>query len=195
MTQVFSVLKQNALVKRHDKIRLQLRVFKALQTFLSRKRHLINQNIQTLRFCAENKFSTMAAVFDALKKNAIDKKYDLMRDAVVNELDVEIASHSEFNSSVAKRMSHKQLTRASEILCLALGQNLQSYFIKWKLHSIGFKINLNTNLKEKMFRLYKGRLQTHFDHWKLHLKTKQIRAKKKMVMAMQAESQGLQEIN
>lgn len=66
----------------------------------------------------------MAAVFDALKKNTISRKFQLMRDAVDKELDVDIASHTEFNSSIKQSLTKKHLTRSFNIIKLALGSSL-----------------------------------------------------------------------
>lgn len=117
----------------------------------------------------------------------------MIRKTLDEDLDVAIIKHKAFNSEVNSNMRTSQTVRASNITRDMLGRRLYDYFKKWKEDSSSLKLAINSTLKDKMVRMYRGYLLSYFNHWKQNHAKKKVRAKKKMVMQMEQESQGMQQ--
>ena len=71
--------------------------------------------------------------------------------------------------------------RAGNILITCFGKQLYSYFETWKLSRQEYKFKVHKKLKDKVYFLYKAKIQSYFLHWRKNSARKNL-TKKKMVI-------------
>lgn len=83
-------------------------------------------------FVEENKGMTITQCFNALKVHKEQKKLEILKQSLKNEMDPAIEEHSSFNKGKASKLQKSQQNRAGQIVTNMLGKRLFAYFEHWK---------------------------------------------------------------
>ena len=103
-------------------------------------------------------------------------------------MDVALEAHDNFNKRVKTKMVRSAKKNCGDIVRNMLGKRLFAYFNHWKKHTTGFKAQMNTKIKDRIFMMYRGYMLSYFNHWRKNATQKKIRKRKKMIMQAQEQS-------
>lgn len=104
LSQVFS---QMRLVVRNEK-RMRIRTLnvfcKAWKDYIFFNRHLMLVNTAAINFCKVKQYTLLKNCFNQLLKNREDRKYELIKQSLNDEVDVAIANFTKFNHEKQSKM-------------------------------------------------------------------------------------------
>jgi hypothetical protein len=104
-----------------------------------------------------------------------------MGQALHSDMDIALERWEKETETLKKVERRSTEQRAGNIVITCFGKRLYSYFQKWKDSKAAYRHLVDKKLKDKIYFLYKARIQSYFLHWRKNSAKKKI-AKKKMVI-------------
>jgi len=170
--------------ERRIRIRNLNQCVKAWKDYIRYNRHLMQVNMAAIRFGQTNQRLMVKNIFDELKRNKEQKKFELINMAVEEDVNIAIVETKQFNDGKSHALLTANQLRAGNIVVAMMGKQLYSYFSHWRLNQGDYSMKLKSIVKGRVLRLYARMMDSYFTKWADNLNVKRKQVKNRAVIEM-----------
>ena len=98
-----------------------------------------------------------------------------------------------FLQKTSSELQTRYKKQSVDLMVVMLGKRLFEYWTRWRNVTKHYKLNLQTKFKDRIIALYKARLLSYLDLWKVQKDAVKMRKMKKIMIQKEMGSDQLRE--